>query len=108
MSHLHALPLTKIKIDRSFVTDLHKNPASYKIVKSLLALSRYMGLDCIVEGVDEGTNGRTQNVGRKTVQRYFYSRPIQASDIDDFLGKSVGACDGATTKRRWHGGRQKM
>ncbi|MGV2376276.1 UNVERIFIED_CONTAM: EAL domain-containing protein, partial [Pseudomonas aeruginosa] len=46
LSRLHALPLTKIKIDRSFVTNLNENPASYKIVKSLLALSRDMGLDC--------------------------------------------------------------
>lgn len=52
LTRLHALPLTKIKIDRSFVTDLHKRPASYKIVKSLLNLSRDMELECVVEGVE--------------------------------------------------------
>ena len=40
---LHALPLTKIKIDWSFVTNIHNSPASYKIVKSLLPLSKDMG-----------------------------------------------------------------
>lgn len=52
LSRLHSLPLTKIKIDRSFVTDLHNSPTSLKIVKSLLALSRDMGLDCVIEGVE--------------------------------------------------------
>lgn len=52
LSQLHALPLTKIKIDRSFVTGIHKKPTNYKIVKSLLALSREMGVGCIVEGVE--------------------------------------------------------
>lgn len=36
LTRLHALPLTKLRIDRSFVADLHQKPASYKIVKSLL------------------------------------------------------------------------
>src|SRR5690606_40406973 len=52
LSRLHALPLTKIKIDRSFVTDLHKSTTRLKIIRSLLALSRHMGLDCVVEGVE--------------------------------------------------------
>ena len=52
LSQLHALPLTKIKIDRSFVSELDKKPTSYKIVKSLLALSRDMDLGCIVEGIE--------------------------------------------------------
>ncbi len=50
LTQLHSLPLTKIKIDRSFVTELHVKPASHKIVKSLLALTRDMGLGCVVEG----------------------------------------------------------
>jgi len=86
LTHLHALPLTKIKVDRSFVTDLNKNPASYKIVKSLLALSRDMGLDCIVEGVetiDELAILRT--LGDLTVQGYLYSRPIPADEVVSFL-----------------------
>ncbi len=37
LTRLHALPLTKFKVDRSFVANLHREPASYKIVKSLLA-----------------------------------------------------------------------
>ncbi|EPM62020.1 GGDEF domain/EAL domain-containing protein, partial [Pseudomonas syringae pv. actinidiae ICMP 19071] len=52
LSQLHALALTKLKIARSFVTGVHDNPTSYKIVKSLVALSLDMSLDCVIEGVE--------------------------------------------------------
>jgi len=90
LSRLHALPLTKIKIDRSFVTGLHNSPASYKIVKSLLALSRDMGLDCVIEGVetyDELT--ALSQLGGVLVQGYFYSPPIAADVTAAFLSGPV-------------------
>ena len=90
LTHLHALPLTKIKVDRSFVTDLNKNPASYKIVKSLLALSRDMGLDCIVEGVETRDElAILKTLGDLTVQGYLYSKPISADEVVGFLEQPV-------------------
>ena len=79
LSRLHALPLTKINVDRDFVTDLHEKPASYKIVKSLLALSGDMKIDCIVEGVETGAEMATlKELGGVLVQGYFYSPPPPA------------------------------
>lgn len=90
LSRLHALPLTKIKIDRSFVTNLNENPASYKIVKSLLALSRDMGLDCVIEGVETQQElDVLKELGRLTVQGYFYSPPIAEADVLGFLRRNV-------------------
>ncbi len=86
LSRLHALPLTKIKIDRSFVTDLHQKPASYKIVKSLLALGRDMGLDCVIEGVETREElAALRELGGFLIQGYFYSRPMREDDIPAFL-----------------------
>ncbi|RMP80873.1 putative bifunctional diguanylate cyclase/phosphodiesterase [Pseudomonas syringae] len=77
LSQLHALALTKLKIDRSFVTGVHDNPASYKIVKSLVALSLDMSLGCVIEGVEtqDELNALT-SLGCTMVQGYFYSPPI--------------------------------
>jgi len=86
LTRLHALPLTKIKIDRSFVTDLHKSPVSYKIVKSLLALSRDMGLDCVVEGVETREEmAALKKLGGIMVQGYYYSPPIPDDETFGFL-----------------------
>jgi diguanylate cyclase (GGDEF)-like protein len=90
LTHLHALPLTKIKIDRSFVANLNKNAATYKIVKSLLTLSRDMGLDCIIEGVETpGELTIVKMLGGTIVQGYLYSRPIPADEVLDFLSRPL-------------------
>lgn len=86
LTKLHALPLTKFKIDRSFVRDLHLLEPSYKIVKSLLALSRDMELDCVVEGVEtEAELGTLRELGANFVQGYYFSKAISQSDIPGFL-----------------------
>ena len=82
LTRLHALPLTKIKIDRSFVTNIENDTASYKIVKSLLALSRDMYLDCIVEGVETAAElGVLQQLDVQLVQGYYFSKPIPENEI---------------------------
>ena len=92
LSRLHALPLTKIKIDRSFVTGLHESPASFKIVKSMLALSRDMGLDCVIEGVETQEELEAlRSLGGLMVQGYIYSPPIQANQVLAYLGAAARA-----------------
>lgn len=79
LSQLHALALTKLKVDRSFVSDMHNNPASFKIVKSLLALSADMQLDCIVEGVESAQElSALESLGAKLVQGYYFAKPMPA------------------------------
>jgi predicted signal transduction protein with EAL and GGDEF domain len=88
LSQLHALPLTKIKIDRSFVSSIDTTPASYKIVKSLLTLSGDMGLDCVVEGVETGAELSTlDKLGARLIQGYYFSAPVPESEIGRFLSE---------------------
>ena len=83
---MHALPLAKIKIDRSFGTELNEEPASYKIVKSLLTLSRDMGLECVVEGVETPEElAALEGLGATLVQGYVYAPPLREEDVDAFL-----------------------
>lgn len=90
LARLHALPLTKIKIDRSFVTGLHKSPTGLKIVKSLLALSRDMGLDCVVEGVEtQEEMTAVRGLGGLMVQGYFYSPPITPDRVSAYLNSEA-------------------
>lgn len=90
LSHLHALPLTKIKIDRSFVAQIDQKPASYKIVKSLLALSRDMHLQCVVEGVEtEDELAVIDSCGGQLVQGYFFSEPMPENKVSQFIKETV-------------------
>ena len=86
LSQIHALPLTKLKVDRTFVTDLHLDPASFKIVKSLIALCQDMQLECIVEGVETVTElGALKNLGCTRAQGYLFAKPMRASEIRGWL-----------------------
>ena len=96
LSQLHALPLTKIKIDRSFVTQLHERPASYKIVKSLIALSRDMGLGCVIEGVETSEElAALLHLGGFEIQGYYYSRPLPESEVAAYLDAAVAVSETA-------------
>lgn len=89
LSQLHALALTKLKVDRSFVTRIHEKPASYKIVKSLLALSQDMGLDCIIEGVETVDEmDALLSLGCRTVQGYLFSRPMPFVQTLEWLSRT--------------------
>lgn len=86
LTQLHALSLTKIKIDKSFVKDIDKNPASLQIVNSLLSLANDMQLKCIVEGVEtEDELATLQKIGAKFIQGYIFSKPLAPGYVLDFI-----------------------
>ncbi|MGV2130706.1 putative bifunctional diguanylate cyclase/phosphodiesterase [Agrobacterium vitis] len=90
LTRLHSLPLTKIKIDRSFVVGLDKTPASYKIVKSVLALSQDMGLECVVEGIETHDElAALQKLGGILVQGYICSPPLRDPDVAEFIARTA-------------------
>lgn len=89
LGQLHALALTKVKIDRSFVKDIQAHPASYKIVKSLVALTQDMGLECVIEGVEtEAEMAALTRLGCTLVQGFLFSRPMQFDDTLAWLGEA--------------------
>ncbi|WP_346914045.1 EAL domain-containing protein [uncultured Roseibium sp.] len=91
LSHLHSFPLDKIKVDRSFVTNIGENSAGYGIVKSLLNLSRDMNIGCIIEGVEtEEELAIIRSLGGEMVQGYYYSKPIPGDAVLDYLASLDG------------------
>jgi diguanylate cyclase (GGDEF)-like protein len=94
LSQLHGLALTKLKIDRTFITQIHSNPISYKIVKSLLALSADMELECVSEGVEcEQELEVLMSLGCALVQGYLISRPMPLAQTLEWLAQSTWATD---------------
>lgn len=88
LSRLHALPLTKLKIDRSFVMNIEHNPASCDIVRSLVNLSRDRQLDCIVEGVETLQElAVLRQLDVNLVQGFLYSPPMEADQVPAYIAK---------------------
>ncbi|GGZ26587.1 putative bifunctional diguanylate cyclase/phosphodiesterase [Asticcacaulis endophyticus] len=77
LSHVHRLPLDKIKVDKSFISDIDINPASFKIVRSLIVLCQDMGLTCVMEGVEtEAQYEILSELGGDYIQGWYFSKPM--------------------------------
>lgn len=80
MSHLAKLPVSTLKIDRSFITDITENLPNRKIVKTIVRLARELGLPIIAEGVSSPADAAWL-AGNKCefAQGFYYSQPVPLS-----------------------------
>ncbi len=77
LSHVHRLKPDKIKIDRSFVTDIEANKTSRDIVRTIVDLCDYLRLGCVVEGVETEAQRRIlTSLGCRLMQGYLFGRPM--------------------------------
>lgn len=85
LSHLKRLPLSKLKIDQSFVFDALTDANSETIIRTVIALGQSMGLSVIAEGVE--TQAQQQfllNSGCLQFQGYLLSRPLPLEAFSAF------------------------
>jgi predicted signal transduction protein with EAL and GGDEF domain len=86
LTHLRRLPLTFVKIDRSFVQGLGTDPEDERIVSAVVDLAANLGLRSIAEGVEtQGQLERLREFGCDQAQGYLFARPLPATDIPALL-----------------------
>ena len=90
LAYLTTLPISELKIDRSFVRDLGMTPQSSAVVTAIIALARSLGLRVIAEGVE---NLRQMEVlhrlGCGIMQGFLFSKPQPPEDIERWLQQTV-------------------
>lgn len=92
LSYLNQLPLDEVKIDRSFISRLIRDPQTSSIVRTAIDLSHALGLDAVAEGVeDEPTLERLRLLGCDRAQGYFIARPMPADAVLPWLQRYVPA-----------------
>jgi EAL domain-containing protein (putative c-di-GMP-specific phosphodiesterase class I) len=84
LSYLHKLPFDKIKIDRSFLVDMEQNPRSLELLKGIVNLSRPLGLNITIEGVEtfEQLKILAHSVKPDLVQGFLFGSALSASGIE--------------------------
>ncbi|MFT4089874.1 MAG: EAL domain-containing protein [Asticcacaulis sp.] len=86
LGYIHQLPVDKIKIDRTFVTQLLQHDSACKIVRAILSLCDTLGLNHIVEGVEtEAECELLRKNGARFIQGYLISRPMAADNVARYL-----------------------
>jgi EAL domain-containing protein (putative c-di-GMP-specific phosphodiesterase class I) len=92
LSYLRKFPFDKIKIDRSFISDLEDDPEAETIVQAIIGLSRSLRLKVTAEGVETKQQlAMLRALGCDFMQGYLLGRPRSASQLDLHSGKP-----------RWH------
>ncbi|HET6510416.1 MAG TPA: EAL domain-containing protein [Baekduia sp.] len=82
LTHLKALPVDVVKVDRSFVADLVSCTQDRAVVEAVLTLADRMGLTVIAEGVETTDQDELlREMGCPVVQGYLYGRPAPAAEV---------------------------
>lgn len=86
LSYLKHFAIDRLKIDRSFVRDLHRDADDEAIVSAAIGLAHRLGRETVAEGVETTEQLRTlQALGCDAAQGYLLSRPMPAHQIPAYL-----------------------
>lgn len=86
LSHLQRFPFDKIKIDRSFVSNITDNVSSMNIVRAVAALASSLGVAATAEGVESREQlDAIRSEGCTEMQGFLLSKPVPADQIDQLL-----------------------
>jgi EAL domain-containing protein (putative c-di-GMP-specific phosphodiesterase class I) len=91
MQQLKLIPATELKIDRSFILDMHKNERDRVIVQKTIEMGHELGMHIIAEGVE--TKEQLDFLHLKacdSAQGYFFSRPLPANEMIAWLKEYRG------------------
>lgn len=98
LSYLHTLPVSCLKVDRSFVQPLNANPDSLGVVPLIVNIAQTMGMQVIAEGIETNVQlEQLQNLGCEYGQGHLFYKALPADEAIALLEKP------AQTRRSWPG-----
>ncbi|WP_412679030.1 EAL domain-containing protein [Brevibacillus parabrevis] len=87
-SYIKSLPVDTIKIDASFIRDIHHNQESQAIVKAIVTIAQSLNMNVIAEGIELNDQAAAlQKNGCDHGQGYLFSRPLATDDFERYLRK---------------------
>jgi EAL domain-containing protein (putative c-di-GMP-specific phosphodiesterase class I) len=100
MSYLRRFPIDKLKIDRSFITNVMTSADDASIVQAIISLAHGLRLKVVAEGVENAEQvAFLQNLGCDQYQGFYFSRPVDAAAFEQML-RGVSAPDDESAARK--------
>jgi EAL domain-containing protein (putative c-di-GMP-specific phosphodiesterase class I) len=88
LGYLQSLPLSTLKIDRSFISGIRASSSRNSIVTAIIAMSKELGLDIVAEGVEtEIQHQQLKRLGCPNAQGFLFGRPMPKEHVGLFLKK---------------------
>lgn len=87
LSALADITADEVKVDRSFITNVHERPRSQAVLKTIEALGQSLGMSIIVEGVERFEEVAYLQAATRIryAQGYYYSKPIILDDVGNVI-----------------------
>lgn len=86
LSYLHLLPISTVKIDRSFINGLSADQSTETIVRSIIGLANNLKMKLIAEGVEtQPQSDHLCAMGCPIIQGFLYSKPLPPADVQPFI-----------------------
>jgi diguanylate cyclase (GGDEF)-like protein/PAS domain S-box-containing protein len=96
LSYLKKFPLDRLKIDKSFVSDIRQNSGDAAIVTTIIGLGRSLGLSVIAEGIeDRDTAELLRRMGCQQAQGYHFGQPMPAAEFEQKCLRSATSATAA-------------
>jgi EAL domain-containing protein (putative c-di-GMP-specific phosphodiesterase class I) len=90
LAYLTKMPVSELKIDRSFIQELCYNYKDQVIVETILSMCKGLGVEVVAEGVeDEATQLKLKAMGCDRLQGYYLAKPLSGDDLLDCLANQV-------------------
>ena len=88
LSYLKRLPLTELKLDKSFVDGLGEDREDEAIARAILAMTQALGLKCVAEGVETDRQlAWLSQHGCNSAQGYYFAKPLESPSFEDLIAR---------------------
>ena len=93
LNYLCRFPLDKLKIDMSFVQNIHKSPQNLAVTKAIIGLGHTLGLSVTAEGVESAADAEVlRHAGCDELQGYYFARPMPQAQLATWLAQTAAPC----------------
>lgn len=102
LNYLKHFPVDRIKIDRSFVTDVDHNQSDAAIIEAIISMAQSLSLRVVAEGVENSDQLHSlTRLGCDEVQGFYLAMPMHAESLAENLGKKHGKQTGKLPVTEW-------
>jgi diguanylate cyclase (GGDEF)-like protein/PAS domain S-box-containing protein len=93
LAYLHRFPVHTIKIDQSFIREIHHEDGHFPVVLAIISIANGLGLKLVAEGVETPAQARyLEQSGCSTMQGYLFYRPMPAAQLLRLLEEKSALC----------------